>query len=134
MATRTAAKTEIASQRMVTIYVVTGLLFLVLPGTFLGVWNLAPSAAGIPSRDSPRHGCRPTGTLRSSAAVFRFIIATRLGIRPAEAFSSCCLGQFWKAAVGQFSRAPKLQPHSNQIQQLKIHENLVDSHFVPEGH
>ena len=25
---------------MVTIYVVTGLLFLVLPGTFLGVWNL----------------------------------------------------------------------------------------------
>jgi uncharacterized protein involved in response to NO len=40
MATTTAADTEIALQRMVTIYVVTGLLFLVLPGTFLGVWNL----------------------------------------------------------------------------------------------
>ena len=39
MATKTAAETEIALQRMVTIYVVTGLLFLVLPGTFLGVWN-----------------------------------------------------------------------------------------------
>ncbi|MGE5644611.1 MAG: hypothetical protein ACM336_02345 [Acidobacteriota bacterium] len=31
---------ETALQRMVTVYVVTGLLFLVLPGTFLGVWNL----------------------------------------------------------------------------------------------
>ena len=40
MATKTPAETEIALQRMVTIYVVTGLLFLVLPGTFLGVWNL----------------------------------------------------------------------------------------------
>ena len=40
MATSTPAETEIALQRMVTIYVVTGLLFLVLPGTFLGVWNL----------------------------------------------------------------------------------------------
>jgi hypothetical protein len=42
MATTTAAETEIALQRMVTVYVVTGLLFLVLPGTFLGVWNLVP--------------------------------------------------------------------------------------------
>ena len=40
MSTKTAAEIEIALQRMVTIYVVTGLLFLVLPGTFLGVWNL----------------------------------------------------------------------------------------------
>jgi hypothetical protein len=36
----TAVATEIALQRLVTIYVVTGLLFLLLPGTFLGVWNL----------------------------------------------------------------------------------------------
>ena len=40
MVTKTSAETEIALQRMVTIYVVTGLLFLLLPGTFLGVWNL----------------------------------------------------------------------------------------------
>jgi hypothetical protein len=31
---------EVALQRLVAVYVVTGLLFLVLPGTFLGVWNL----------------------------------------------------------------------------------------------
>jgi hypothetical protein len=40
MATKTAIETEMALQRMVTIYVVAGLLFLLLPGTFLGVWNL----------------------------------------------------------------------------------------------
>lgn len=40
MVTRTPAETELALQRMVRVYVVTGLLFLLLPGTFLGVWNL----------------------------------------------------------------------------------------------
>jgi len=40
MPTKTPAEIETALQRMVTIYVVTGLLFLLLPGTFLGVWNL----------------------------------------------------------------------------------------------
>jgi hypothetical protein len=34
------AATEIALQRLVMVYIVTGLLFLLLPGTFLGVWNL----------------------------------------------------------------------------------------------
>jgi hypothetical protein len=33
-------QTEIALQKLVAVYIVTGLLFLVLPGTFLGVWNL----------------------------------------------------------------------------------------------
>jgi hypothetical protein len=33
-------QTEAALQKVVAVYVVTGLLFLVLPGTFLGVWNL----------------------------------------------------------------------------------------------
>jgi uncharacterized protein involved in response to NO len=33
-------QTETALQKMLAVYVVTGLLFLVLPGTFLGVWNL----------------------------------------------------------------------------------------------
>ena len=37
---RNPAATEIALQRLVTVYVVTGLAFLLLPGTFLGVWNL----------------------------------------------------------------------------------------------
>jgi uncharacterized protein involved in response to NO len=35
-----ASETESALQRMVTAYVITGLLFMLLPGTFLGVWNL----------------------------------------------------------------------------------------------
>ena len=34
------AATEVALQRLLTTYIFTGLLFLVLPGTFLGVWNL----------------------------------------------------------------------------------------------
>ncbi len=34
------ARIEVALQRLVTAYVATGLLFLLLPGTFLGVWNL----------------------------------------------------------------------------------------------
>src|SRR5436305_3732660 len=34
------AKIEVALQRVLTVYIVTGLLFLLLPGTFLGVWNL----------------------------------------------------------------------------------------------
>src|SRR6266496_308813 len=61
MATKTAAETEIALQKMVTIYVVTGLLFLVLPGTFLGVWNLISisgrhSLAGLSQAWLQAHG------------------------------------------------------------------------------
>ena len=33
-------RTEIALQKLLAAYVVTGLMFLLLPGTFLGVWNL----------------------------------------------------------------------------------------------
>ena len=32
--------TEVSLQQLVTVYVATGLFFLLLPGTFLGVWNL----------------------------------------------------------------------------------------------
>jgi uncharacterized protein involved in response to NO len=61
MATTTAAETEIALQRMVTVYVITGLLFLVLPGTFLGVWNLVSisgrhSLAGLSQAWLQAHG------------------------------------------------------------------------------
>ena len=61
MATKTAAETEVALQRMVTVYVVTGLLFLVLPGTFLGVWNLVSisgrhSLAGLSQAWLQAHG------------------------------------------------------------------------------
>ena len=40
MRTSDPIQTEIALQKVVAAYVVTGLVFLILPGTFLGVWNL----------------------------------------------------------------------------------------------
>src|SRR5215469_4125709 len=40
MRTADPVQTEIALQKMVAVFIVTGLVFLVLPGTFLGVWNL----------------------------------------------------------------------------------------------
>jgi hypothetical protein len=33
-------KREMKMQRMLIAYILTGLIFLLLPGTFLGVWNL----------------------------------------------------------------------------------------------
>jgi hypothetical protein len=33
-------KHELALQRAVTVWIVTGLFFMLLPGTFLGAWNL----------------------------------------------------------------------------------------------
>ncbi|MGD0499317.1 MAG: hypothetical protein ABSC23_12870 [Bryobacteraceae bacterium] len=40
MTDRSPAAVEMALQRLVTVYAIAGLLFLLLPGTFLGVWNL----------------------------------------------------------------------------------------------
>ena len=38
--TQNAISRERAAQRLVTIFILTGLAFMLLPGTFLGVWNL----------------------------------------------------------------------------------------------
>jgi uncharacterized protein involved in response to NO len=53
--------TEVALQRLLTAYVSTGLLFLLLPGTFLGVWNLVSisgrqSLAGLSPSWLQAHG------------------------------------------------------------------------------
>jgi hypothetical protein len=40
-----AMRREARSQRLITAYIVTGLLFMLLPGTFLGVWNLISISA-----------------------------------------------------------------------------------------
>ena len=72
MATKTAAETEIALQRMVTIYVVTGLLFLVLPGTFLGVWNLV-SISGRHSLGRPFPGLVAGPRARSDLRLDRHV-------------------------------------------------------------
>ena len=71
MTTKTAAETEIALQRMV--YVATGLLFLLMPGTFLGVWNLVSisgrhSLAGLSQAWLQAHG---------HAQIFGWIVSRR---------------------------------------------------------
>lgn len=52
---------EAALQRSVTVWIVTGLLFMLLPGTFLGAWNLiaisdAHTAAGLDPSWLQAHG------------------------------------------------------------------------------
>jgi len=52
---------EVALQRLVTVYIATGLLYLLLPGTFLGVWNLVSisgrhSLAGLSPAWLQAHG------------------------------------------------------------------------------
>src|SRR5947209_7290367 len=44
-ASRTLVERESRLQRLVTVYIVTGVLFMLLPGTFLGVWNLLSISA-----------------------------------------------------------------------------------------
>ena len=53
-------------QRMLIAYILTGLLFLLLPGTFLGVWNLISisSRHALDSLSPPF--CKLMGTLRFS--------------------------------------------------------------------
>ena len=60
---------EVALQRLVTVYIVTGLLFLLLPGTFLesGIWFRL--AAGIPWPAFHHLGSKLTGMLRFSAGL-----------------------------------------------------------------
>ena len=60
------ASRETTLSRLLTLYICTGLAFMLLPGTFLGVWNLiaiSPSvhADGFLSMDS---GARPRPDLR----------------------------------------------------------------------
>ena len=55
------AATEVALQRLLRTYLLTGLLFLLLPGTFLGVWNLVSisgrhSLAGLSPSWLQAHG------------------------------------------------------------------------------
>ncbi|MGA9627431.1 MAG: NnrS family protein [Bryobacteraceae bacterium] len=61
MTDTTPAEFEIALQRLLTAYIITGLLFLLLPGTFLGVWNLVSisgrhSLAGLSPAWLQAHG------------------------------------------------------------------------------
>ena len=44
--TRPPVEREIRLQRLVMAYILTGLIFMLLPGTFLGVWNLLAISSG----------------------------------------------------------------------------------------
>ena len=61
---------EESAQRLIMAYAITGLFFMLLPGTFLGVWNLIRSAtAALPPFLQP--GFRRTAMRRFSAGLAR---------------------------------------------------------------
>ncbi len=67
---------ESASQRLVTAFIATGLLFLLLPGTFLGVWNLI----GISSAHSLTSITPASLQAHGHAQVFGWVGSFILGI------------------------------------------------------
>ena len=66
-----AVKREMKMQRMLIAYILTGLIFLLLPGTFLGVWNLI-SISNRHALDSLSPAfLQPMDTRRSSGGLGR---------------------------------------------------------------
>jgi uncharacterized protein involved in response to NO len=85
---------EIALQRLVRTYVLTGLLFLLLPGTFLGVWNLVSisgrhSLAGLSPSWLQAHG---------HAQIFGWIGTFIIGI---GYYSMAKMGRLMPFAIGR---------------------------------
>jgi hypothetical protein len=58
---------EVRLARMLMAYITTGLLFMVLPGTFLGVWNLLTISSHRAAGTASVGWIRPTDVPRSSA-------------------------------------------------------------------
>ena len=117
MTATTAAETEIALQRLVTVYVVTGLLFLVLPGTFLGVWNLVSisgrhSLAGLSQSWLQAHGhAQIFGWIGTFIIGIGYYSLSKMGgLRPfavsrgwtSWAFWTCGISLRWMANVTEF--------------------------------
>jgi hypothetical protein len=61
------ASRETRLSRLLTLYICTGLAFMLLPGTFLGVWNLITISAHRSTQTVSSRGYRHTGMLRFSA-------------------------------------------------------------------
>jgi hypothetical protein len=106
MATTTAAETEIAFQRMVTVYVVTGLLFLALPGTFLGVWNLVSisgrhSLAGLSQAWLQAHGhAQIFGWIGTFVIGIGYYSLTKMGgLKPVAVSRGCTSWALWTGGV-----------------------------------
>ena len=93
-------------QRLVTVYIATGLLFMLLPGTFLGVWNLLSiSAQHTVASLSPAwlqaHGhAQIFGWLGTFILGIGFYSLSKMGNLPAFAVSGgwVCFG-LWTAGV-----------------------------------
>ncbi|MBZ5494699.1 MAG: hypothetical protein LAO76_27570 [Acidobacteriia bacterium] len=64
---------EEKAQRLMMVYAITGLFFMLLPGTFLGVWNLISISghrgAAISASWIQAHGIHAIGSLRSHQKV-----------------------------------------------------------------
>ena len=93
-------------QRLVTIYIATGLLFMLLPGTFLGVWNLLSisarhTVANLPPAWVQAHGhAQIFGWLGTFILGIGFYSLSKMGNLPAVAVSRgwICFG-LWTGGV-----------------------------------
>jgi uncharacterized protein involved in response to NO len=97
---------EARLQRLVTVYIATGLLFLLLPGTFLGVWNLLSisaqhTVASLPPAWLQAHGhAQIFGWLGTFILGIGFYSLSKMGNLPAFAISRgwVCFG-LWTTGV-----------------------------------
>ena len=93
-------------QTLVTVYITTGLVFLLLPGTFLGVWNLLSisarhTVAMLPAAWIQAHGhAQIFGWLGTFILGIGFYSLSKMGSLPAFAVSRGWLAYFlWTAGV-----------------------------------
>ncbi len=100
-------KREAGLQRLVTAYITAGLLFMLLPGTFLGVWNLLSisayhTAAGLPPAWIQAHGhAQIFGWVGTFILGIGFYSLSKMGNLPAFAVSRgwICFGVWIAGAL-----------------------------------
>ena len=97
---------ELALQRMLTVWIVTGLTFMLLPGTFLGVWNLIAitggrTSAGIDPAWIQAHGhAQIFGWIGTFILGIGFYSLTKMGRIPEFALSRAWASwMLWTAGV-----------------------------------
>jgi hypothetical protein len=74
---RTKAR-EIQISRLLVFYISSGLLLMLLPGAFLGVWNLVAISSRRAAKISHPHGFRRTGHAQVLGWIGTFILGHRL--------------------------------------------------------
>jgi uncharacterized protein involved in response to NO len=105
-ATQVIVEREAKLQTLVTVYITTGLVFLLLPGTFLGVWNLLSisahhTVAMLPAAWIQAHGhAQIFGWLGTFILGIGFYSLSKMGNLPSIAVSRGWLAYFlWTAGV-----------------------------------